>query len=205
MILSSCEHFNLRFYPATPTWKVINGCYIHFSTKTFYLSLQGDIFSVGIYIFAWHMLSTSFVVERYYNWRIRQLSSQCGSGLGIVLLWGRLVGNTLNDHNKLARKVVVIVVSWIINGCQKDLTKLFNIFSPFAKQNQAEVWPRFQSLLKLLLSTKSFESKYSMPLVRCSFGNIFHLSNWQQQQHSILEPWRKSIQVHLFSIQGSVV
>ena len=42
-------------------WAVTNDCKFHFSTKTFYLSLQGDIFSVGIYIFAWHMLSTSFV------------------------------------------------------------------------------------------------------------------------------------------------
>ena len=116
-----------------PTWTVINGCYIHFSTKTFFLLLQGDIFSVGIYIFAWQLLSTSFVVEQHYMWRIRQLSSQCGSGLGIVLLWGRLVGNTLNDHNKLARKVVVIVVSWIWHGCLKDLTKLLNIFLALCK------------------------------------------------------------------------
>ena len=45
-------------------------------------------------------------------------------------------------------------------------------FSPFA--NQAEVWPRFQSLLKLLLWTKGvdIESKYPMPWVRCAFGNV---------------------------------
>ena len=30
-------------------------------------------------------------------------------------------------------------------------------FLPFAKQNQAEVWPRFQSLLKLLLWNKGVE------------------------------------------------
>ena len=30
-------------------------------------------------------------------------------------------------------------------------------FSPFAKQNQVEVWPQFQSLLKLLLWTKGVE------------------------------------------------
>ena len=40
----------------------------------------------------------------------------------------------------------VKVVSWILQSCS-----LF--FSPFAKQNQAEVWPRFQSLLKFLLCT----------------------------------------------------
>ena len=34
---------------------------------------------------------------------------------------------------------------------------LVHISCPFAKQNQAEVWPRFQNLLKLLLSTKGLE------------------------------------------------
>ena len=34
------------------------------------------------------------------------------------------------------------------------VTDLSNLFSPFAKQNQAEVWLRFQSLLKLLLWNK---------------------------------------------------
>ena len=38
---------------------------------------------------------------------------------------------------------------------------------PFAQQNQAEVWPRFQSLLKLLHWTK-----VSMLWVRCAFGNV---------------------------------
>ena len=45
---------------------------------------------------------------------------------------------------------------------KKDLLKLdFQNFSmhlsTFAKQNQAEVWPRFQSFLKLLLWTKGVE------------------------------------------------
>ena len=48
-------------------------------------------------------------------------------------------------------------------------------FSPFAKQNQAEVWTRFQSLLKSFSSDMMVlnESTYSMPCVRCAFGNVF--------------------------------
>ena len=42
-----------------------------------------------------------------------------------------------------------------------DLSKFFYVFSPFAKQNQADVWLRFQSLLKLLLWNKVAESSRS--------------------------------------------
>ena len=42
------------------------------------------------------------------------------------------------------------VFSWICQSCSM-------YFSPFAKQNQDEVWPRFQSLLKLRLWTKGVE------------------------------------------------
>ena len=48
-------------------------------------------------------------------------------------------------------------------------------FSPFAKENQAEVWPRFQSLLiwSFCFELKVLnESKYSVPWVRCAFGNV---------------------------------
>ena len=41
-------------------------------------------------------------------------------------------------------------VTWICQSC-------FMYFSPFAKQNQAEVWSQFQCLLKLLLWTKGVE------------------------------------------------
>ena len=44
----------------------------------------------------------------------------------------------------------VYVVTWICQLCSM-------YFSPFAKQSQAEVWPRFQCFLKLLLSTKGVE------------------------------------------------
>ena len=47
-------------------------------------------------------------------------------------------------------------LSLICWNCYIDLY-LSMYFSPFAKQNQAEVWPRFQSLLKLLLWTKAVE------------------------------------------------
>ena len=47
-------------------------------------------------------------------------------------------------------------LSPICYNCYIDLY-LCLYFSPFAKQNQAEVWPRFQSLLKLLIWTKDVE------------------------------------------------
>ena len=36
---------------------------------------------------------------------------------------------------------------------------VFRYFSPFARQNQAEIWPGFQRLLKLLQQKSSFELK----------------------------------------------
>ena len=73
--------------------------------------------------------------------------------------------NWCMDFSKLLHGFVK-VFKWICQSCSL-------YFSPFAKQNQAEFWPRFQRLLKLLLWTKGFyESKYSMPWVRCGFGNI---------------------------------
>ena len=60
----------------------------------------------------------------------------------------------------------VIIVPWISLSCYMDLSKLQYgfakvvtwicqsssiYFSPSAKQNQAEIWPRIQSWLKLLL------------------------------------------------------
>ena len=42
------------------------------------------------------------------------------------------------------------VATWIFQSCSM-------FFSPFAKQNQAEVWPRFQSLLRLLFWNKVVE------------------------------------------------
>ena len=50
----------------------------------------------------------------------------------------------------LEEEKFVKVGPWI---CQK----LFYVFWPFAKQNQAEFWPRFQRLLKPLLWTKGVE------------------------------------------------
>ena len=53
------------------------------------------------------------------------------------------------DLSKLLHGFVK-VVTWICQSC-------FMYFSPFAKQNQAEAWPRFQCLLKLLLWTQGVE------------------------------------------------
>ena len=51
---------------------------------------------------------------------------------------------------------------------------VFYGFLAIAKQNQAEVWPRLKSLLKLMLWTKVLnESKYSIPWVCCAIGNVF--------------------------------
>ena len=76
---------------------------------------------------------------------------------------------------------LVKIDTWISLSCYMDLPKLLHAFfkvvvwisqscsmflSPFVKQNRADVWPKSQSLLKLLLW------KYSMPRVRCTFGNV---------------------------------
>ena len=50
------------------------------------------------------------------------------------------------DLSKLQHGLVLVVI-WICQSCSMYL-------SPFAKQNQAEDWPRFHSLLKLLLWAK---------------------------------------------------
>ena len=43
-------------------------------------------------------------------------------------------------------------------SCYTDQSKLFYLYLlPFARQNQAKVWPIFQSFLKLLLWTKGVE------------------------------------------------
>ena len=64
----------------------------------------------------------------------------------------------------------VKAVAWICQCCSM-------YFYPFAKQNQAEVWPRFQILLKPLFWIRGVwirgEWKYSMPWVRCAFCNVF--------------------------------
>ena len=61
----------------------------------------------------------------------------------------------------------VKVVTWICQSCS-------TYFSPLAKQNHTEVWPRFQSLLKLLLWTNGVEwVKVVNAWVHCAFGNVF--------------------------------
>ena len=80
----------------------------------------------------------------------------------------------------------VKVVTWICQSCSID-------FSPFAKQNQSEVWPRFQSSLKLCFKLKVLHySKYSilswcltlslslrvvLLIKRCSW--YLHVPDWQ--------------------------
>ena len=49
------------------------------------------------------------------------------------------------------------VLTWIWQSSYMNLSKLFSAFLAFAKQNQNEVWLRFQSLLKLLLLTKGVD------------------------------------------------
>ena len=74
------------------------------------------------------------------------------------------------------------VDTWISLCCFMDLSKLLHgfvnnikwicqscslYFSPFAKPNKAKVWPRFQSLLRLLL---------------CTLGNVYYCL-WHQDCH----------------------
>ena len=66
-------------------------------------------------------------------------------------------------------KVVSCYITWICQICS-----LF--FSPIAKK-QAEVWPRFQWRFCFELMVLN-ESKYSMPWVRCAFGNFCTVRLW---------------------------
>ena len=76
---------------------------------------------------------------------------------------------------------VVVYFSW---SCYMDLSKVYRWISltcyvDLSKLLHGSVkvcWPRFQSLLKLLLWTKKKllnKSKYSMPWVRCAFGHVY--------------------------------
>ena len=61
----------------------------------------------------------------------------------------------------------VKVVTWICQSCSTH-------FSPLAKQNHTEVWPRFQSWLKLLLWTNGVEwVKVVNAWVHCASANVF--------------------------------
>ena len=64
-----------------------------------------------------------------------------------VVVW--ICKNWYMDFSELLIAFVTVAI-WICQSC-------FVYFSPFAQQNQAEVWPRFQSSLKLLLWTKGVE------------------------------------------------
>ena len=60
-------------------------------------------------------------------------------------------------------------------------------FSPFTKQDQNEVWPRFS-----LIALKEFNKvlKDSMPWVRCAFGNVFPFTR-------MIKKWLKLIKSFL--------
>ena len=84
-------------------------------------------------------------------------------------------------------------------------------FLPFAKQNQAEVWPRFQSLLKLLLWTKGVEwvkvlnALGPLCLWKCfSLSSKRHQGNEQQCANgTCLQCWWKAQElksVHMTSV-----
>ena len=60
-----------------------------------------------------------------------------------------IIDTSYMDFSKMLHGSVQ-VAKWICQSCSI-------YFFPFAKQNQAEVWPRFKSLLKLLLWTKCAE------------------------------------------------
>ena len=113
-------------------------------------------------------------------------------------------------------------------SCHMDLSKLlhgfalvvtriclscFMYFSPFAKQNQAEVWPRFQSLLKLPLWTKGVESIQCLPLCLWQYSKLnlqdfygFWIntngSNTWYDKSSPKPYWDKNISNRLWSVDG---
>ena len=70
------------------------------------------------------------------------------------------------------------------------LSMFFYVFSPFAKQSQAEVvacW-RFWCELKALN-----ESKYSMSWVCCAFGNVFLIYHLSSLFWKVLDIWFEKI------------
>ena len=86
------------------------------------------------------------------------------------------------------------VVAWI---CQSSPM----YFSPFAKQSQAELWPRFQSLLKLLLWIEGVEWAKVLndalgsvvPLVGCLYFVLSLVVYWVSWYCAVWRlPWNKS-------------
>ena len=143
-----------------------------------------------------------------------------------ILLWNKLFkSNQMWRHKygfyrtQMSHSVpgFVRVDSWICQSCSM-------YFSPFAKQNQAEVWPRFKSLLKFLLWTKCvewfkvlnpldplcfwqclyirhFEEKFQNPL----WSNMIHI----QFEETLLEPnlenkLTKTTNVNLHQVQQTI-
>ena len=85
------------------------------------------------------------------SWRLTKISKLviwiCWSFyLELSNLLGRFLIRCYMELSKLIYGFLKVVI-WIFQSCSM-------CFSPFVKQNQAENWPRIQSLLKLLLDTK---------------------------------------------------
>ena len=70
------------------------------------------------------------------NWKI--------SVVGTCLLWQQSKAQSKLLHG------FIKIDTWISASFYMDLSKLFQVFLALAKQNQAEVWQRIQSSLKLL-------------------------------------------------------
>ena len=79
-----------------------------------------------------------------------------------VLCWGAAFSNNMQLKNKrnghllprpftTAVRSPIKIVTWIFHSWFMDLSKLLNVFLVLAKKNLAEVLPRVQSSLKLLL------------------------------------------------------
>ena len=99
-------------------------------------------------------------VPKNTNWYLKeyQLADLCST-------WRHI-----NSHQGSSLTRATCHCSKLIHGFVKVVT---STFSPFATQNQAEVWPRFQRHWSFCIEIKLLnESKYSMPWVRCAFGNV---------------------------------
>ena len=113
---------------------------------------------------------------------------------------------------------------WLLHGfvkidtkislsCHMDLSKLlhgfalvvtriclscFMYFSPFAKKNQAEVLPRFQSLLKLLPWTKVLNALGLLCLWQCFMCKVRQLFVPVAFYDQTLFDWTKLLKVNLW-------
>ena len=114
----------------------------------------------------WGWGSVSSLLD-FYQAQVRSLLCQSVLSLNFVQIVGfyKVVRWNSLSYMDLSNFLYGFVkfFTWICQTCCM-------FFSPFVKQNEAEVWSMFWSLLISLKSSLRF--KDSMPSVRCAFGNF---------------------------------